>query len=92
MYKFHAHKVFFACQSAGTQILAVRSTDQNLEKNFYFWSSTNFRLRLDKEAQGARYHSSYTEALLRMVTPGAGFRGATFYNVTPIMKIMSKIM
>ena len=32
----------------------------------------------------------YAEALLRMVTPGAGFRGVTLYDVTPLMKIMSK--
>ena len=31
-----------------------------------------------------------SEALLRMVTPGARFRGVTLYDVTPLMKIMSK--
>ena len=30
------------------------------------------------------------EALLRMVTLGAGFRGVTLYDVTPLLKIMSK--
>ena len=31
-----------------------------------------------------------TEALLRMATPWAGFRGITLYDVTPFMKAMSK--
>ena len=38
-------------------------------------------------------HSKITphaEALLRMVAPGAGFRGVTLYDVTPLMKIISK--
>ena len=31
-----------------------------------------------------------TKALLRMVAPGAGFRGVTLHDVTSFMKIISK--
>ena len=47
-------------------------------------------LELRGQGQGLQNISSRTEALLRMVAPGAGLCGVTLCDVTTFMKIMSK--
>ena len=63
------------------------------EKNFFFPSPLFFSLLLLSGQVQSMFKActiAQSEALLRMVTPGAGFRGVTLYDVTPLMKMMSK--
>ena len=51
---------------------------------------TFFALQTAESAVGMSFKRGYSETLLRMMAPGTGFCDDTLYDVTLLMKIMSK--